>query len=150
MKQDRLFAEATPTRIAFAIIANIDGGSRGNPGPAAYGVIIRNAQKEVVAKLGEYIGIRTNNIAEYSGLVAALDWAVVGKYPSLKVLSDSELLVRQMRGQYRVKNPDLKDLYVRAQALVRKLQHFAIEHVPREANRDADRLVNQVLDSRLR
>src|SRR5262249_42865159 len=105
---------------------------------------------QVLAELREYLGSRTNNVAEYSGLLAALDWALREKHPSLRVLSDSELLVRQMRGQYKVKNPDLKLLYDRAWALVRKLQQFSIEHIPRESNREADRLVNEVLDSRSR
>jgi ribonuclease HI len=150
LKQQDLFDKAGTARPAFAITANIDGGARGNPGPAAYGVVIRNSKGHVLAELREYLGSQTNNVAEYSGLLAALDWAVREKHLSLKVLSDSELLVRQMRGQYKVKNPDLKMLFHRAQALVRKLQQFSIEHVRREANREADRLVNDVLDSRFR
>lgn len=150
MKQTSLFSGAAPARGSFAIIANIDGGARGNPGPAAYGVVIRNAKGEVLQEWGEYLGLQTNNVAEYSGLLAALDYAVGKKYPSLKVLSDSELLVRQMRGQYKVKNSALQELFDRAQALVRRLQQFSVEHVPRERNKEADRLVNQVLDSRER
>jgi ribonuclease HI len=150
LKQQDLFDKAKPVRGAFAITANIDGGARGNPGPAAYGVVVRNSKGQVLAELREYLGNQTNNVAEYSGLLAALDWAVREKHLALKVLSDSELLVRQMRGQYKVKNPDLKLLYDRAQALARKLQQFSIEHVRRESNREADRLVNEVLDSRLR
>ncbi len=150
MKQQDLFKPAAPPRKAFAIVANIDGGSRGNPGPAAFGVVIRNAQGQVLAKVGDYLGSTTNNVAEYSGLLAALDWAIREKHTSLKVFSDSELLVRQMRGQYRVKNPDLKRLFERAQSLVRKLDLFSIEHVRRNSNRDADRLVNEVLDRRTR
>lgn len=145
MKQSSLFEK--PARAPFAAIANIDGGARGNPGPAAYGVIIRGPKGEVLAKLGEYLGIQTNNVAEYSGLLAALDWAAQQGLTSLKVLSDSELLVRQMTGQYRVKHPELKVLFQRAMERVRMLEQFAIEHVRREANRDADRMVNQVLDS---
>lgn len=150
MKQSNFFDQAAPPRGPFAIVANIDGGARGNPGPAAYGVVIRNAQGQVLAEWGEHLGVQTNNVAEYSGLVAALEYAAREKYPSLKVLSDSELLVRQMRGEYKVKNPALKELYDRAQALARKLQKFAIEHVLRERNKEADRLVNQVLDRRER
>jgi ribonuclease HI len=131
-----------------AIKADIDGGARGNPGPAAYGVIVRNAKGEIIAELSDYLGIQTNNYAEYSGLLAALDFAVREKHLSLKVLSDSELLVRQMQGRYKVKSPGLIDLYDRARALVRKLEHFSIEHVLRQYNKDADALVNQVLDSR--
>ena len=131
-----------------AIKANIDGGARGNPGPSAYGVIVRDAKGEIIAELSDYLGIQTNNYAEYSGLLAALDFAVREKHLSLKVLSDSELLVRQMQGRYKVRSPGLIDLYDRARALVRKLEHFSIDHVLREHNRDADSLVNQVLDSR--
>lgn len=133
---------------AHAIKANIDGGARGNPGPAAYGVIVRDAKGEVIAEFSDYLGIQTNNYAEYSGLLAALDFAVRERHLSLKVLSDSELLVRQMQGRYKVKSPGLIDLYDRARALVRKLEHFSIEHVLRQYNREADSLVNQVLDSR--
>jgi ribonuclease HI len=149
-KQKSLFEEPAPPAVAHAIQANIDGGARGNPGPAAYGVVVRNRKGEIIAELAEYLGIQTNNFAEYSGLLAALEYAVREKHPSLKVLSDSELLVRQMKGQYRVKNPGLLELYERARALVRKLEHFSIDHVLRAYNREADRLVNQVLDSRER
>ena len=131
-----------------AIRANIDGGARGNPGPAAYGVVVRDAKGEIIAELSDYLGIQTNNYAEYSGLLAALDFAVREKHLSLKVLSDSELLVRQMQGRYKVKSPGLIDLYDRARALVRKLDHFSIDHVLRHYNKEADALVNQVLDSR--
>ncbi len=147
-KQTSLFDPPARPRRPFGIIANIDGGARGNPGPAAYGVVIRNARGEVLKEWGEYLGIQTNNVAEYSGLLAALDYALKENHASVKVLSDSELLVRQMVGEYRVKNPALKTLYDRAQGLARKLQQFSIEHVLRERNREADRLVNQVLDSR--
>jgi ribonuclease HI len=133
---------------APSIKANIDGGARGNPGPAAYGVIVRDAKGEIIAELSDYLGIQTNNYAEYSGLLAALDFAVREKHLSLKVLSDSELLVRQMQGRYKVKSPGLIDLYDRARALVRKLEHFSIDHVLRQYNKEADALVNQVLDSR--
>jgi ribonuclease HI len=131
-----------------AIKANIDGGARGNPGPSAYGVIVRDAKGEIIAELSDYLGIQTNNYAEYSGLLAALEFAVREKHLSLKVLSDSELLVRQMQGRYKVKSPGLIDLYDRARALVRKLEHFSIDHVLRQYNREADSLVNQILDSR--
>ena len=152
MTQKSLFDEPEPRPshrgVAPSIRANIDGGARGNPGPAAYGVIVRDAKGEVIAELSDYLGIQTNNYAEYSGLLAALDFAVREKHSSLKVLSDSELLVRQMQGRYKVKSPGLIDLYDRARALVRKLEHFSIEHVLRQYNREADGLVNQVLDSR--
>jgi ribonuclease HI len=137
-----------PRPASPAIKANIDGGARGNPGPSAYGVVVHDAKGEVIAELSDYLGIQTNNYAEYSGLLAALDFAVREEHPSLKVLSDSELLVRQMQVRYKVKSPGLIDLYDRARALVRKLEHFSIDHVLRQYNKDADALVNQVLDSR--
>jgi len=152
LTQKSLFDEPAPRpsqrNAAPSIKANIDGGARGNPGPAAYGVIVRDARGEIIAELSDYLGIQTNNYAEYSGLLAALDFAVREKHLSLKVLSDSELLVRQMQGRYKVKSPGLIDLYDRARALVRKLEHFSIDHVLRQYNREADSLVNQVLDSR--
>jgi ribonuclease HI len=152
LTQKSLFEKSEPGPIprsgSPAIKANIDGGARGNPGPSAYGVVVRDAKGEIIAELSDYLGIQTNNYAEYSGLLAALDFAVREKHPSLKVLSDSELLVRQMQGRYKVKSMGLIDLYDRARALVRKLEHFSIEHVLRQYNKDADALVNQVLDSR--
>jgi ribonuclease HI len=152
LTQKSLFDEQAPrpapSSAAHAIKANIDGGARGNPGPAAYGVVIRDAKGEIIAELSDYLGIQTNNYAEYSGLLAALDFAVQEKHLSVKVLSDSELLVRQMQGRYKVKSPGLIDLYDRARALVRKLEHFSIDHVLRQYNKEADALVNQVLDSR--
>jgi ribonuclease HI len=148
LTQKSLFDAPAKRATTPPIKANIDGGARGNPGPAAYGVVVRNAGGEVIAELSNYLGNQTNNFAEYSGLLAALEYAVRENYLSLKVLSDSELLVKQMKGQYRVKNAGLLELYDRARALVRKLEHFSIEHVLREYNREADGLVNQVLDSR--
>jgi ribonuclease HI len=152
LTQKSLFDEPapkpSPRSAPAAIKANIDGGARGNPGPAAYGVVVRDAKGEIIAELSDYLGIQTNNYAEYSGLLAALDFAVREKHSSVKVLSDSELLVRQMQGRYKVKSPGLIDLYDRARALVRKLEHFSIDHVLRQYNKDADALVNQVLDSR--
>jgi ribonuclease HI len=148
LTQKSLFDSPAPRSTTLAIKANIDGGARGNPGPSAYGVVVRNSKGEIIATLSDYLGIQTNNYAEYSGLLAALDFAVREKHLSLKVLSDSELLVRQMQGRYKVKSPGLIDLYDRARALVRKLEQFSIEHVLREYNREADKLVNKVLDSR--
>lgn len=131
---------------AGCVFAYIDGAARGNPGPAAYGVIYRNSDEKVVARLGRAIGEATNNVAEYHGLVAALDYAHEHGFRALKIFSDSELLVRQLRGEYKVKSPDLKPFYERARALIGKLEFFDIAAVPRERNRDADRLANQALD----
>jgi len=112
------------------------------------GVIVRDATGEIIAELSDYLGIQTNNYAEYSGLLQALDFAVREKHLSLKVLSDSELLVRQMQGRYKVKSPGLIDLYDRARALVRKLEHFSMTTFCGNTIAKADSLVNQVLDSR--
>jgi len=142
-----LFGDAPPEpkRIA-AYQANIDGGSRGNPGPAAYGVVIRDAQGDTVARLKKYIGQHTNNVAEYFGLIAALDYAQTHEIRALRVESDSELLVKQMRGQYKVKSAELRPLFERAKKMSQTFESFRIDHVYREQNRDADALANQALD----
>jgi ribonuclease HI len=126
--------------------ANIDGGSRGNPGPAAYGVVIRDPKGEVIARLKKYIGQNTNNVAEYFGLIAALDYAQTHDIRALRVESDSELLVKQMRGLYKVKSVDLQPLHERARKMCQAFESFRIDHVYREQNREADVLVNQALD----
>jgi ribonuclease HI len=135
-----------PARNTAAYQANIDGGSRGNPGPAAYGVVIRDGSGAIVARLKKYIGQNTNNVAEYFGLIAALDYAQTHGVRSLRVESDSELMVKQMRGQYKVKSADLKPLFERASKMAQGFESFRIEHVYREQNREADALVNQALD----
>jgi len=142
-----LFGEPEPERKQIAsYLANIDGGSRGNPGPAAYGVVMRDGRGEVVASLKKYIGQNTNNVAEYFALIAALDYAQTHGIRALRVESDSELLVKQMRGQYKVKSEELKPLFERAKKMSQTLEMFRIEHVYREQNREADALVNQALD----
>jgi ribonuclease HI len=139
-------APAEPKPAAAAHRANIDGGSRGNPGPAAYGVIIRDGRGEIVAKLKKYIGRMTNNVAEYYGLIAAMDYAQSHGIRALRIESDSELLVKQMRGQYKVKSEDLRPLFERAQKMSKAFDSFRIEHVYREQNREADALANEALD----
>ncbi len=142
-----LFGDAPPEhRHVAAYQANIDGGSRGNPGPAAYGVVIRDLRGEIVARLKKYIGHNTNNVAEYFGLIAALDYAQTHGVRAMRVESDSELMVKQMRGQYKVKSADLKPLFERAKKMSQTLESFRIDHVYREQNREADALVNQALD----
>jgi ribonuclease HI len=143
-----LFADAPvePKVAAAAYRANIDGGSRGNPGPAAYGVVIRNGRGEIAAKLKKYIGRATNNVAEYYGLIAAMDYAQSHGIRALRVESDSELLVKQMRGLYKVKSEDLRPLFERAQKMSKGFDSFRIEHVYREQNREADALANEALD----
>ncbi len=142
-----LFSESEPEARHAAYRANIDGGSRGNPGPASYGVVIRDPSGKVVARLKKYIGRYSNNVAEYYGLIAALDYAQSHGIRVLRVESDSELLVKQMRGRYRVKSTDLKPLFERAIKTIRNIESFAIFHIPREFNSDADALVNEALDA---
>src|SRR5271157_2957640 len=128
------------------IVAHIDGGSRGNPGPAAYGVAIKTPQGQAVTAFGKFIGETTNNFAEYQGLLAALDYALKHGYPRLRVLTDSQLMARQISGHYKVRSPDLKPLHEKAGGLIARLESFSIRHVYREQNREADRLANQALD----
>jgi probable phosphoglycerate mutase len=128
------------------IIVHIDGGSRGNPGPAAYGVVFESAQGESLAAFGKYIGRTTNNVAEYHGLIAALEYALNHDFLRLHVLTDSELMAKQILGQYKVKSADLKPHYDKAKVLIARFQHFSIRHVYREENREADRLANEAMD----
>ena len=124
-----------------------DGGARGNPGPAAYGFVLETEDGTVLAAEGESIGTATNNIAEYSGLVAGLQKALELHVSSVEVVSDSELMVKQMRGEYRVKNEALRELYEEAASLARRLGNVEYRHVKRAHNELADRLVNEALDA---
>lgn len=143
----RLFSDSHPAAPPAGVhIANIDGASRGNPGPASYAVVLRDPGGKTVLELAKNIGRETNNVAEYFALLAALDYAAGHGIRALRIRSDSELLVRQMQGRYKVKSADLKPLHERASKLARQLDYFAIEHVPRELNRDADGLANLALD----
>lgn len=126
--------------------ANIDGASRGNPGPASYAVILRDPSGKVILEFAKKLGRDTNNVAEYYALLAALDYASAHGISSLRIRSDSQLLVRQMQGRYKVKSPDLKPLHERAAKLVRQFSYCVFEHVPREKNREADALANRALD----
>jgi len=128
------------------LIAHSDGGARGNPGPAGYGVVIQDEAGRKVAALSEYLGHRTNNFAEYQGLIAALEYAIEHGHKALKVVSDSELLVRQIKGVYKVKNAILQELHARAKQLIAQLDWFSIDHALREHNREADELANQAMD----
>lgn len=127
-----------------------DGGSRGNPGPAGYGVLIQAEDGSVLAELNEFLGFRTNNVAEYSGMLAALDYALAHGVGRLRVISDSELMVKQIRGQYRVQSPDLRPLYEEAKRKIAQLEGFQIEHVLRGKNKRADELANQAMDQGMR
>ena len=128
------------------ILAYIDGGARGNPGPAGYGVRIESPHGAVIDELHGALGIATNNVAEYNGLLAALQWAVDRGELRIHIRADSELLVKQMRGEYKVKNPGLQPLYVRARLLAAQLDEVKFEHVRREFNTEADRLSNVGMD----
>lgn len=141
MSQPSLFGEPG----GGSAVAHIDGGSRGNPGPAGYGVRIERADGTTV-DLKESLGVATNNVAEYRGLLAALAWAARHDVDTLFVRSDSLLLVKQMRGEYRVKHPGLLPLWEAARGLARQIRTVRFEHVRRELNKDADRLANEAMD----
>ena len=141
-----LFAAPARPRPESYLLAHIDGGARGNPGPAGYGVVLKDETGKKVAALSEYLGHQTNNFAEYQGLIAALEYTVAHGHKALKVISDSELLVRQIKGIYKVKNLTLKDLHARAKELIAKLEWFSIGHALREHNQEADRLANEAMD----
>jgi ribonuclease HI len=138
--------EARKNPPAKYLVAHSDGGARGNPGPAGYGVIVEDESGRNVAELSEYLGHQTNNFAEYQGLIAALEYAVEHGPKALKLISDSELLVRQIKGIYKVKNAALKDLHTRAKELIAQLEWFSIGHALREHNQEADRLANEAMD----
>ena len=132
------------------ISAHCDGGARGNPGPAGFGVLIQDAEGTVLAELSEFLGIQTNNFAEYSGLLAALDFALTHGHRRLRVVSDSELMVKQIQGSYKVKSPILRPLFDQAKKKIAQLEAFEITHALRHKNKDADRLANQAMDRGMR
>lgn len=129
------------------IHAWIDGGARGNPGPAGYGVHIEDPDGNVLAELHSALGRATNNVAEYNGLLAALEWAIANGHRDVHVRADSELLVKQMLGEYKIKHEGLKPLAARARLLMMELGgNVVFEHVRREHNKNADRLSNLGMD----
>jgi probable phosphoglycerate mutase len=132
------------------MIAYIDGGSRGNPGPAGYGVRVETPDGELVEELHASIGVTTNNVAEYRGLIAALEYALDHGHRTVRIRSDSELLVRQMRGEYKVKHPGLIPLNAEARRLAGRLDRVDFEHVRRAQNAHADRLANAAMDAAAR
>ena len=142
-----LFSQTTP-EVAGAgwINAHCDGGARGNPGPAGYGALIVDEQGAVLAELSEFLGFRTNNFAEYSGLLGCLQWALDHGYKHLRVVSDSELMVKQIQGKYKINSPDLKPLWEEARRRIAQLDGFQITHALRHKNKDADRLANEAMD----
>ena len=128
------------------LIAHCDGGARGNPGPAGYGAVLQTESGELLAELSEFLGIRTNNYAEYSGLLGVLAWALEHGYRKVRVISDSELMVKQIQGRYKVNSPDLKPLWTEAHSRIAQLDEFQITHALRHKNKDADRLANAAMD----
>lgn len=126
--------------------AHCDGGSRGNPGPAGFGAVVMDPAGKVVARLSRYLGVQTNNFAEYSGLLAVLEWAAENRARRLRVVSDSELMVKQMKGIYKVKHPGLIPLWQQAKRLAARLDAFEMRHTLREGNKEADRLANEAMD----
>ncbi len=129
------------------LLVNVDGGSRGNPGPAAVGVVVRNADGEVIADAAEPIGNATNNVAEYRALIRGIELAAEHGATELSLLGDSELVVKQIRGEYKVKDANLKPLHAQARQALSAFSDWTFEHVRREQNAEADALVNQALDA---
>jgi len=144
--QRSLFSPPVPPHATITAI--IDGAARGNPGPAAYGVVFKDAAGKVRARLSARIGKTTNNVAEYHALLAALTYAHEQHWRALKVLTDSELLARQLEGSYKVRSPELKPLFQKAQQYIAALDYFAVVAVPRAQTREADRLANAALNAR--
>lgn len=128
------------------ITAYCDGGSRGNPGPAGYGVSLEGPTGQRIGELSEFLGVKTNNFAEYSALLGALEFALLKGHKSLKIIADSELMVKQIKGQYQVKSPELRPLYDEAKRRIAKLARFEIQHVLRNKNKRADELANEAMD----
>jgi len=144
MSSSSLFPDSASTQAWFT--AHCDGGSRGNPGPAGYGAVVEDPQGHVAARLNEFLGIQTNNYAEYKGLLAVLIWAGQNGVAQLRVISDSELMVKQMKGQYKVASPVLRPLWEEARRLASGLEKFEISHTLRGGNKEADRLANDAMD----
>jgi ribonuclease HI len=141
-----LFESPAPVASEGWFTAHCDGGSRGNPGPSGYGAIVEDPQGRVVARLSDFLGNQTNNYAEYSGLLAVLAWAIEHNARRLRVVSDSELMVKQMKGQYKVASPVLRPLYEQARRTAAKLDRFEMRHTLRGGNQEADRLANEAMD----
>ena len=137
---------SSPASSNEILIAHCDGGSRGNPGPAGYGAVIEDQQGRILARLSEYLGKRTNNYAEYSALLGVLAWCIENKQPRVRVVADSELMVKQMQGKYKVNSPDLRPLWEEARRRANQLEKFEIQHTLRGGNKEADQLANDAMD----
>jgi len=142
---DSLFADSA-TSSADWLTAHCDGGSRGNPGPSGYGAVIEDQKGRTLAELSEFLGIQTNNFAEYSGLLGVLRWAIEHNVKRLRVVSDSELMVKQMQGKYKVASPVLRPLFEEARQMARRIESFEMRHTLRGGNKTADRLANEAMD----
>jgi ribonuclease HI len=129
------------------VTVNVDGGARGNPGPAAIGVVVRDADGAVVEAVGETIGKTTNNVAEYQALLRGIELAAANGATEVELVGDSELIVRQIEGRYKVKNEAMKELHAQAKKALAEFDNWSIRHVKRAQNSDADKLVNQALDN---
>ena len=145
-KRPRAVETEMPPLPSGWVVAQCDGGARGNPGPAGFGAIVDDRDGQRIAELSEFLGFRTNNYAEYSGLLAVLDWALTQNHPRLRVIADSELMVKQIQGKYKVNSPDLKPLHEEARRRIARLEGFQIHHALRHKNKDADRLANEAMD----
>jgi ribonuclease HI len=144
-----LFPDPEPTASKSAdgwVNAHCDGGARGNPGPAGYGAVLQDDAGHILAELSEYLGHRTNNFAEYSGLLGCLQWALDHGRRKLRVVSDSELMVKQIQGKYKVNSPDLRPLWEEARRRIAQLDAFQITHALRHKNKAADQLANDAMD----
>jgi probable phosphoglycerate mutase len=141
-----LFKSASGDGPEGLYMAWCDGGSRGNPGPAGFGAVVLDPQGQTAARLSRFLGVHTNNYAEYQGLLAVLEWALANGVRRLKVVSDSELMVKQLKGQYKVASPALRPLWEEAKKQSRQLEKFEIEHTLRGGNKEADRLANEAMD----
>jgi probable phosphoglycerate mutase len=135
-----------PQEGAGWVTAHCDGGARGNPGPAGFGAVVQDGSGNMLAELSDFLGIQTNNVAEYSGLLAVLSYALAHGHRRLRVVSDSELMVKQIQGKYQVKSPGLRPLYEQARKKIAQLERFEITHALRHKNKDADRLANEAMD----
>jgi ribonuclease HI len=129
------------------LTVNVDGGARGNPGPAAIGVVVRNDDGAVVEQVGETIGTATNNVAEYRALLRGIELAAAHGATEVELIGDSELIVRQVEGRYKVKHADMKELHSQAKTMLADFDNWSIRHVKRAQNADADALVNEALDN---
>ncbi len=129
------------------LTVNVDGGSRGNPGPAAIGVVVRNDDGAVVEAVGETIGRQTNNVAEYKAMLRGIELALAHGADEVELIGDSELIIRQIEGRYKVKKADLKPFHAKAKEMLATFDRWSVRHVKREHNSDADALVNQALDN---